>query len=167
MNDHGILPTPWIQGPRSDKCRRLVMAAGCFCMASASALANWLVQFHVNDWLTYGSFAYTATFLANELINRALGAEAARRVVYVGCVVAVPVAWWTAPPRIAIAFAVAFLISQLLDIVVFSKLRRRAWWVAPGAASILATGIDTVIFFTLAFAGSGHSVWRLMLQSIS
>ena len=74
-------------------------------MAAASALANYLVQFHINEWLTYGSFAYAATFLVNELTNRGLGPRAARRVVYVGFVVALPLAMTMAPLRIAVAFA--------------------------------------------------------------
>lgn len=132
-------------------------------MAAASAMANYLVQFHINEWLTYGSFAYAATFLVNELTNRGLGPRAARRVVYVGFVVALSLALTMAPPRIALAFAVAFLLSQLIDIAIFSKLRQRAWWVAPGVASILATALDTSVFFSIAFVGTEHSWWRMVL----
>ena len=147
-------------GRRQRHIAGIVAAAA---MASASALANYLVQFHISEWLTYGSFAYAATFLVNELTNRGLGPRAARRVVYVGFVVALPIALVMAPTRIAIAFATAFLTSQLTDIAVFSKLRQRAWWVAPGVASIFATALDTVIFFGVAFVATTHSWWRMAI----
>jgi uncharacterized PurR-regulated membrane protein YhhQ (DUF165 family) len=143
--------------------RRPVLVAACLAMAGASALANYLVQFHLNQWLTLGSFAYAATFLVNELTNRLLGAQAARRVVYVGFAVALPLALAMAPLRIAFAFATAFLLSQLTDIAVFSKLRQKAWWVAPGIASILATALDTTTFFSIAFVGTSHSWWRMIV----
>ena len=148
-----------LRGPR----RRPAFIAACVGMATASALANYLVQFHINEWLTFGSFAYAATFLVNELTNRFLGPQAARRVVYVGFVVALPLALALAPWRIALAFATAFLLSQLTDIAIFSKLRQRAWWIAPGVASILATALDTATFFSIAFIGTNHSWWRMII----
>ena len=155
LNDTGLLV--------EKRRRRLAGLVGACAMAAASALANYLVQFHINAWLTYGSFAYAATFLVNELTNRGLGSRAARRVVYIGFVVALPLALKMAPLRIATAFAIAFLISQLTDIAIFSKLRRRAWWVAPGVASVMATALDTTVFFSIAFVGTEHSWWRMIL----
>jgi uncharacterized PurR-regulated membrane protein YhhQ (DUF165 family) len=143
--------------------RKPILVVACLAMASASAMANYLVQFHINEWLTYGSFAYAATFLVNELTNRFLGPQAARRVVYVGFLVALPLALAMAPVRIACAFATAFLLSQLTDIAIFSKLRQKAWWVAPGIASVLATALDTAVFFSIAFVGTDHSWWRMII----
>ena len=53
----------------------------------------------------------------------------------------------------AIASGTAFVVGQLLDITVFNWLRRQSWWRAPLAGSLLGSALDTVIFFTLAFAG--------------
>ena len=53
--------------------------------------------------------------------------------------------------------------SQLTDIAIFSKLRQRAWWVAPGVASIMATALDTSVFFSIALAGTEHSRWRMVI----
>ena len=60
-----------------------------------------------------------------------------------------------AGPRIALASGCAFLTAQLLDIQVFDRLRRLAWWQAPLISSALASLWDTAVFFSLAFAGSG------------
>jgi uncharacterized PurR-regulated membrane protein YhhQ (DUF165 family) len=40
----------------------------------------------------------------------------------------------------------------MLDINVFSRLRRLAWWRAPLAATMVGSVLDTAIFFSLAFA---------------
>src|SRR5690606_26085302 len=79
---------------------------------------------------------------------------AARRVVCVGFMIAVVLSIWLATPRIAIASGTAFLTGQMLDITVFGRLRRQAWWRAPLAATMAGSVLDTLIFFSLAFAGS-------------
>jgi len=53
-----------------------------------------------------------------------------------------------------LASGTAFLTAQLLDITLFDRLRRRPWWQAPLASSTLASGWDTAVFFSLAFAGT-------------
>jgi hypothetical protein len=84
--------------------------------------------------------------------NRILGPQAARRVVYFGFAVAVLLSIWAATPRIAIASGVAFLVGQLLDVGIFNSLRNRVWWKAPAFSSLVGSAVDTVLFFTLAFA---------------
>ena len=57
--------------------------------------------------------------------------------------------------RIALASGIAFLVAQLLDIKVFEILRQKVWWKAPAASSLIGSFFDTLIFFSLAFAGTG------------
>jgi len=59
-----------------------------------------------------------------------------------------------AGPWIAAASGLAFLMAQLLDITIFDRLRRAAWWRAPLISSALASALDTAVFFSLAFAGT-------------
>jgi queuosine precursor transporter len=66
-----------------------------------------------------------------------------------------------APWRIAVASGAAFIASQLLDVAVFNRLRKRSWWQAPLWGSAVASVVDTAIFFSLAFAGTGED-WRLL-----
>jgi uncharacterized PurR-regulated membrane protein YhhQ (DUF165 family) len=123
-------------------------------MAAVIVLSNVLVQFVINDWLTWGAFTYPLIFLVTDLTNRAVGPAAARRVAAVGFVVAVAASLWLAPWRIALASGAAFLAAQALDIAVFNRLRQASWWKAPLIGSLLASVIDTAIFFYIAFAGS-------------
>jgi queuosine precursor transporter len=135
-------------------------------MVVAIALSNYLVQFEINEWLTWGAFTYPITFLITELTNRFHGPRLARRVVYVGFLFALILSLFLNIPRIALASAYAFLIGQLLDILVFNRLRQKSWWVAPAFSSVAASALDTLIFFSIAFAPS-HSWIRLALGDFS
>ncbi len=123
-------------------------------MAAVIVLSNVLVQHPINDWLTWGAFSYPFVFLVCDLTNRALGPQAARRVAWAGFAVAVAVSLWLAPWRIAVASGSAFLFSQAMDILVFNRWRRQAWWKAPLIGNLVASVVDTGVFFFLAFAGS-------------
>ena len=94
------------------------------------------------------------SFLITDLTTRLQGPERARRVVWVGFALAVVLSLWLATPRIALASGTAFLAGQLLDIQVFQRLRRGSWWRAPLVSSTLGSVVDTVLFFSLAFAGT-------------
>jgi hypothetical protein len=141
-------------------------------MAVIVTASNVLVQhpiqaFGLADYLTYGALTYPFAFLVTDLANRRLGPAAARRVAFVGFALAVVLSVWLATPRIAIASGVAFLAAQLIDIGLFNRLRDRAWWVAPLASSVIASAVDTALFFSLAFAcgpvpGLGLSVDQML-----
>ena len=132
--------------------------------------------------LTWGAFTYPVAFLVTDTTNRLFGVGPARRVVAIGfafgvgltTIAALAIAsgvsrssglsiWQAlfsdpdaiAMLRIGAASGSAFLMAQLLDIKVFDVLRQSTWWKAPTASSLLGSGVDTVIFFFLAFAGSG------------
>ena len=130
-------------------------------MGAVVALSNVLVQHPVaaslgaidlSEILTWGAFTYPVAFLVTDLANRRLGPAAARRVVLVGFALAVVLSVWLATPRIAIASGTAFLVAQMLDVSVFDRLRRGAWWRAPLASSSIGSVVDTAIFFAIAFA---------------
>ncbi|EJF91522.1 queuosine precursor transporter [Bartonella tamiae] len=126
-------------------------------MCIAVTASNILVQypfpyFGLEHLLTYGAFTYPFAFLINDLTNRRYGPSAARRVVYVGFIAALMVSWIVASPRLAIASGWAFLFAQLLDIAVFTPLRKKTWWKAPLAAAICGSILDTLLFFAIAFS---------------
>lgn len=124
-------------------------------MVAVVVASNVLVQYPLNDWLTWGAFTYPVAFLVTDLTNRRLGVAAARRVAIAGFLVAVVLSIALATPRIALASGTAFLSAQLLDVTLFDRLRRRPWWQAPLASSALASIWDTAVFFSLAFAFTG------------
>ncbi|MCB1885521.1 MAG: VUT family protein [Geminicoccaceae bacterium] len=124
-------------------------------MTAVVLASNVLVQFPINDFLTWGAFTYPASFLVTDLTVRLQGPAHARRAVYAGFAFAVLLSLWLASPRIAFASGTAFLAGQLADILVFQRLRRASWWKAPLVSSMAGSVLDTALFFTLAFAGTG------------
>ena len=60
---------------------------GILAMATIVVASNILVQFLFGQWLTWGAFTYPLAFLVTDVMNRAYGTAAARRVVLVGFVV--------------------------------------------------------------------------------
>jgi queuosine precursor transporter len=132
----------------------LSIRASFLLMIAVVTAANFLVQYPINEWLTWGAFPYPVSFLITELTNRQHGSKVARQVVYSGFLAGMILSMWLSTPKIAFASGIAFLISQLLDIYVFNQLRRNVtWWVAPLFASIIASFIDSMLFWNLAFFG--------------
>ncbi len=129
-------------------------------MASAVTLANILVQFVINDWLTWGAFTYPIVFVITDCTTRLFGGNIARKIMYVGVVVGIVFSLFFAPVQIAIASATAFIMGQLLDISVFSYLLKRCsaqlWWIPPSVSSFFGASIDTIFFFSIAFWGTQH-----------
>lgn len=138
--------------------RRLLPATAA--MVAIVGASNYFVQFPftplgLQDLLTWGAFTYPVAFLVTDLTNRSLGPQSARRVVYAGFAVGVALSIVLATPRIAMASGTAFLAAQLLDIAVFDRLRQKEWWRAPLFSSLVSSALDTALFFSLAFAGTG------------
>lgn len=128
--------------------------AWAFAMAAVVALSNWLVQFPINAWLTWGAFSYPIAYLVTDVCNRCHGPRHARAIAVLGFAVGFGLSLWLANLQIATASGTAFLVSQLLDVAVFNRLRRAAWWKAPLLGSLAASVIDTAIFFSMAFHGT-------------
>lgn len=126
-------------------------------MAATVLASNILVQFRLGDWLTWGALTYPVAFLVTDITNRIQGLAAARRVVAAGFVIGVlcslaAAGAGTTTLRIAVASGAAFLLAQLLDVWLFDRLRHRQWWQAPFLSSLVGAVLDTVLFFTIAFA---------------
>lgn len=126
-------------------------------MAVVVAASNYLVQFPfahfgLGELLTWGAFTYPVAFLINDLTNRRFGPRMARRVVFVGFVLAVILSVVLATPRIAIASGSAFLVAQLLDTQIFDRMRERSWWQPPLVSTLVGSALDTLLFFALAFS---------------
>ena len=137
---------------------------GILAMAAIVVTSNILVQFLLGDWLTWGALTYPFAFLVTDIINRLYGPGAARRVVAAGFAVGVACSLIGSQiqgefgplvtPRIAIGSGLAFLTAQLLDVTVFNRLRRGAWWRAPIFATLAGSVLDTTVFFSVAFSAA-------------
>lgn len=137
---------------------------GILAMAAIVVASNILVQHQFGAFLTYGAFTYPLSFLVNDITNRLQGAQAARRVVLAGFVAGLACSFVgtqlhnefgpLVTLRVALGSGTAFLVGQLFDVTIFDRLRRAAWWRAPLISTLLGSTIDSVIFFTIAFAAS-------------
>ena len=137
-----------------------------FLMALVVALSNYLVQFPVNyiglqDIFTYGAFSYPVAFLITDLSNRRYGKNTAKKIVYLGFGLGVFLTLYFSTNysdlisiRIAIGSGTAFLIAQLIDVNIFDRLRKKIWFAAPLVSSLIGSGIDTFLFFSISFYGT-------------
>lgn len=129
--------------------------------------SNVLVQYPINNWLTWGAVSYPIAFLVADVLNRRFGPRAARRVAYFGFVAALVVSVFVASPRIAVASGSAFLLAQLCDIYIFDRLRHRTWWQAPFVGGVAGAALDTFVFFSVAFAGTSMPWQTLLLGDLA
>ena len=130
-------------------------------------ISNFLVQFPVKYYgleniLTYGAFSYPIAFLITDLANRSFGKIIARKIVYFGFAIGLLFTLIFSTNfsdlisiRIAIGSGTAFIVAQLLDVQVFDKLRRKTWFVAPLFSSLIGSTVDTFLFFSISFYGTG------------
>ncbi|OGP59058.1 MAG: hypothetical protein A2162_02990 [Deltaproteobacteria bacterium RBG_13_52_11b] len=124
-------------------------------------------------------FIYTITFTLIDLINESYGKQGARRVIltaflanlllaaYAQLAVTLPAAsFYTgqaafagvlgSTPRIVFASLTAYLISSSIDAEIFAFWKARVHgpkWLRVLVSNALSTGIDSMIFITLAFYG--------------
>ena len=136
-------------------------------MACVVALSNYLVQFPIKYFnlehlLTYGALSYPIAFLITDLSNRRYGKNIAKKIVGIGFLLGVFLTLYFSTNysdlisiRIAIGSGSAFLVAQLIDVHVFDKLRKKAWYLAPLTSSLVGSGIDTFLFFSISFYGTG------------
>jgi len=129
--------------------------------------SNYLVQFPIKYYgleamLTYGAFSYPIAFLITDLTNRSYGKLIARKIVYIGFVIGIAFTLFFSTNfsdlisvRIAIGSGIAFLVAQLLDVKIFDQLRKKKWFVAPLTSSFVGSIVDTFLFFSISFYGTG------------
>jgi len=124
-------------------------------------------------------FIYTLTFTLIDLINETLGKQGARKVIFASLIANLLLAGYTqlavalppAPfyqgqeafstvlgstPRIVFASLIAYLISSLIDAEIFAFWKARVYgpkWVRVLISNAISTGIDSIVFITLAFYG--------------
>ena len=138
-----------------------------FFMGAIVLASNYLVQFPIKYYdldkiLTYGAFSYPIAFLITDLANRSYGKIVARKIVYIGFVIGIAFTFFFSTNfsdlisiRIAIGSGTAFMVAQLLDVQIFDKLRKKKWFVAPLTSSFIGSIVDTFLFFSISFYGTG------------
>tara|TARA_B100001996_G_scaffold218782_1_gene168202 strand:+ start:566 stop:1081 length:516 start_codon:yes stop_codon:yes gene_type:complete len=141
--------------------------------------SNYLVQFPFNffgleELLTYGAFSYPIAFLITDLTNRTYGKIIARKIVYIGFAIGILFTLFFSTNfadlisiRIAFGSGTAFIIAQLLDVQIFDMLRRKKWFIAPLTSSFIGSVVDTFLFFSISFYGTGINWITLSLGDLA
>ena len=148
-------------------------------MGAIVLLSNYLVQFPINKFgleniLTYGAFSYPVAFLITDLANRFYGKNGAKKVVYFGFSIGILITLIFSTNfgdlisiRIAIGSGTAFIFAQLLDVQIFDKFRKEKWFIAPLASSMIGSVVDTFLFFSISFYGTGIPWFTLALGDLT
>ena len=150
-----------------------------FLMGAIVLTSNYLVQFPFNffgleELLTYGAFSYPIAFLITDLTNRTYGKIIARKIVYIGFAIGILFTIFFSTNfadlisiRIAFGSGTAFIIAQLLDVQIFDMLRRKKWFIAPLTSSFIGSFVDTFLFFSISFYGTGINWITLSLGDLA
>ena len=148
-------------------------------MGCVVVLSNYLVQFPIKyfgleDLLTYGALSYPVAFLITDLSNRRYGKNVAKKIVGLGFALGVFLTLYFSTNysdlisiRIAIGSGTAFLVAQLIDVHIFDRLRNKIWYLAPLTSSLIGSSIDTFLFFSISFYGTGINWITLSLGDLS
>lgn len=159
----------------------LIVGLYIACELIANVTASKPVQLPGDITVPAAVFIYALTFTLVDLINDRLGKAGARYVVYTAFAANVLLALYTAlavalpapgfyagqeafaatlgsTPRIVLASLTAYLVASLTDVQLFAWWRERFGverqrWLRVLVSNAVSTGVDSVVFIVIAFAG--------------
>ena len=168
-------------------------------IALATMLANIQVLKGIEIFTlqaTLGNTLYGSIFLATDILSEKYGSRDAKKAVYVGFFsmlvflfsmqgallftpLADPFAYdiqsafeliFGLSARIVFASLVAYLVSQLLDVTIYSKIKEklsddRYLWVRNNGSTLISQLIDSVIFVTIAFVGLPYNLLQILITT--
>jgi uncharacterized integral membrane protein (TIGR00697 family) len=135
------------------------------------------------------TIVFAVTFLLTDIVNEKFGRKETHRMVFIAFVTQVamgvflyiggrltPAPFWPhqpawdaifgTVPRITLASWATFLVSENLDAWIFATLKRvtkgKHLWIRNVVSTIPSLTVDSVLFVTLAFAGTGIPIWVIM-----
>lgn len=126
----------------------LAFAAHVAAIVAANVLTSryGLVLVGFGLLVTAGTYAAGLALLARDFVQRFGGV----RWSITATLLASAVSWFMATPGLAVASALAFLVAELVDLGVFTPLRRRGFVTAALASNVVSAPIDTVAFLWIA-----------------
>jgi uncharacterized PurR-regulated membrane protein YhhQ (DUF165 family) len=133
--------------------RRALAALILLAYIGTIVAANWAIQRYGLVPVGFGLLAPAGVYFAGlgftlrDLAQDLAGRWAALAAIVVGA----GLSWFVADPAFAIASAVAFGASEMLDFAVYTPLRKRGWLTAVTASNIVGLIADSLIFLWLAF----------------
>ena len=139
---------------------RLLLALSLAAYLGSIVAANWMTARYgllpVGFGLaaTAGTYMAGAAFVARDMVQDVAG----RRAVLAALVGGAALSWLVATPQLAVASAVAFGVSEMVDMAVYTPLRRRGYIRAAIASNLIGSAVDTFAFLGLAGFGLGSAV---------
>ena len=140
--------------------RRAVGWAALAVYAAAIPAANWLIRSAGTTVLPDGThlapvgfgllapsgvYAAGVSFVARDVVQRALGRRLALAAIALGTLLSVLVS-----PQLALASGSAFLVSELADFAVYTPLQRRHFLLAVLLSGVVGSLLDSLIFLGVA-----------------
>jgi uncharacterized PurR-regulated membrane protein YhhQ (DUF165 family) len=122
-----------------------------FCIVAA----NWLTARYGFTPVGFGLTATAGTYVAGlAFVARDAVQDAAGRITVL-CALAVGavLSWFASTPQLALASAAAFALSELVDMAVYTPLRKRGYIRAALASNLIGSVVDTLMFLSLAGFG--------------
>ena len=104
--------------------------------------------------VTAGTFAAGAALLLRDAVQVTMGKVISLAAIVVG----IGISYVVADPMIAVASALAFAASELVDFAVFTPMRARSLARAVVISSVVSAPVDTVLFLHIAGFGVGQAV---------
>lgn len=114
--------------------------------------ANWLtatfglIPIGFGLLVTAGTFAAGVALIARDWVQTTSG----KAIVFAAIVAGAAISYFTSTPALAVASGIAFLVSELADLGVFTPLRRHSIAAAVLVSSVVSAPVDTVLFLHLA-----------------
>ncbi len=150
-------PTPDMKDER-DMSKKVGIAAAAGFIATIW-VANWLISHFgvvpVGFGLVApaGVYAVGVAFTLRDLAHRSLGPWPVMAAIVIGAGLS-----WLIAPQFALASGVAFLVSELADLMVYTPLSERSWLGSVVVSNTVGLAVDSALFLTLAF-GSLQFFW--------
>lgn len=140
--------------------------------------ANWVFQRYGAVPIAFGYEAPSAalvvgfTFLARDYVHRLWGTWACVVAILAGTALSWGLALTGQPAgpitvaHLAMASGVAFLFSELADLLVLQRLRRRGWSRAVAASNVVGAVVDSILFLTIAFGSLAFLPGQLLAKAM-
>lgn len=113
-----------------------------------------LIPVGLGQVATAGTFFAGATFVLRDLVHDLQG----RRFVLILIACGAALSFFLAPPFIALASGIAFLLSELADLAIYAPLRERGYIRAAVASNVVGSLVDSIIFLGIA----GFPIWAAL-----
>jgi uncharacterized PurR-regulated membrane protein YhhQ (DUF165 family) len=152
-----------------------IVAAGLF--IATVWFANWLLSKYGIVPIGFGLsapagvFAVGLAFTLRDVVHRTLGRVAVFACILTGCLLAYFIEANAQIPgghvSVAVASALAFLLSETSDLAVYTPLEKKSFLGAVAASNVVGTVVDSALFLWLAFGSlafiQGQIVGKLMM----